>query len=122
MMLKKQRRINMKSNRIKFFTDSALYLTFSTLFFTGLLLYTVIPSGKSQNAFFLGLSRHGWKDIHFFFAALFVIVLCFHLFLNFSIIKAMIKNQLNNRLGFITALALGFIPLTIISLIIKLVF
>lgn len=112
----------MKSNRIKFFIDSALYLTFSTLFFTGLLLYTVIPSGKSQNAFFLGLSRHGWKDIHFFFAALFVIVLCFHLFLNFSIIKAMIKNQLNNRLGFITALALGFIPLTIISLIIKLVF
>jgi len=112
----------MKSNQLKFFTDTALYLLFSTLFFTGFLLYVVIPSGRNQNAFFLGLNRHGWKDIHFFFGAGFIIILFFHLFLNFSSIKSMINKQLKNRPLFITAIAFGFIPLTIISLIIKLIF
>jgi len=111
----------MKTNKKKFFTDTALYLTFSTLFFTGFLLYAVIPSGRAQSGFFLGLARHEWKDIHFFFAAAFVIVLCFHLFLNFGTLKAMVKNELGNRPGFIAAIILGFIPLTIISLLIKLV-
>lgn len=111
----------MKSLKIKFFTDAVLYLSFTTLFFTGFLLFTIIPSGKNQGVFFMGLSRHGWKDIHFFFAGIFVIVLCFHLFLNLSTVKAMIKKELNNNIGLITAIGLGFIPITIISLIIKLV-
>ncbi|MDY0361284.1 MAG: DUF4405 domain-containing protein [Desulforegulaceae bacterium] len=111
----------MKQNKLKFFTDFTMYLLFSTLFFTGFLLYFVIPYGKGQNSFFLGLSRHGWKDIHFFFGLSFIIVLFFHLFLNLGTIKAMIKTQLKNKPLLIAALVLGFIPLTIFSLIIKLV-
>ena len=112
----------MKSGQIKFFTDSALYLLFSTLFFTGFLLYTIIPHGNSQGAFFLGLTRHEWKELHFFFAIFFVFFMCIHIFLNFAIIKSMIKKEMGDRPGLIILLGLGFIPMTIISLIIKLVF
>ncbi|MDY0131945.1 MAG: DUF4405 domain-containing protein [Desulforegulaceae bacterium] len=109
----------MKLSRIKFFTSSALYLTFSTLFFTGFFLYAVIPSGNCYHTFFLGLARYEWKNIHSFFGAASLLLICLHVFLNLSVVKSMIKKELAGKPILTVILALGFIPLTIISLIVR---
>lgn len=75
-----------KSQLIKL-TDLTLFLGFLLLISTGLLMKYVLPPGSGQDMIW-SLSRHGWGDVHFYIAAIFLAVLCLHLFLHTKFIRS----------------------------------
>jgi len=110
-----------KKQQLKLLTDLVLLASFSTIVFTDLLMWLVIPTGQEGNPYFLGLHRHGWGDIHLFFSIIFSISSIFHIYLNFAQIKGLLKKAFNDEDNTFIYASLSFIPLTFIALIFKLI-
>ena len=90
----------MQKNLLKFVLDSLLFVAMTATAAIGLLLGFVIPKGGQlpyQEKVFLGLHRHSWGDIHLFFAITFLIILPFHLWLNWSWISSSTKKYFGEK-------------------------
>lgn len=70
----------------KLLVDGGLYTGLCIIVVTGFILEWVIPRGGGHRGdrFFLGLHRHGWTDIHLFFAIAFLSLLVVHLVWNWK--------------------------------------
>ncbi len=91
----------MKKNTWDIIIDAASFAALMATISTGLLLKFVLTPGSGRieiisrgghrmiNVFF-GLTRHEWGQIHFYIAAVFVVLLIAHLILHWSWIKATI--------------------------------
>jgi hypothetical protein len=103
--------------QIKGFTSLFLAATFFVMGFSGVILY-LIPRGRVANWTgwtMLGLGKPDWQIIHMNFALLFLIAAGLHLYLNWPIFWAYIKNKgslaINLKLEMLMALLLTFVVL-----------
>ncbi len=90
----------MQGNTLKFILDSLTFTALTSTAATGCLLGFFIPAGErvpSQEKYFLGLHRHTWGDIHLVMAIIFLILLGFHLYLNWSWIVGQAKHHFGER-------------------------
>ncbi|ROQ89917.1 DUF4405 domain-containing protein [Desulfosoma caldarium] len=77
----------MDKNRYMYFVGALLYVNLTALVILGLLLKFVIPTGAraiGSPPSFLGLSRHGWADLHGTLGILFIVLTVAHLLLNWN--------------------------------------
>lgn len=111
----------MKKTKLKTIVDICMFSCFSTIAFTGLLMWLVIPTGQSGNPYFMGIHRHSWGDIHLFFSVIFLLLAIFHTYLNWNQATAMIKKLLGDNKKIFLYIGLSFVPLTLISWIVKLI-
>ena len=72
----------MTKNTLKYFIDATLFVDVCSLAVIGLCLGFIIPKGKG--AYFLGLHRHAWGDIHLYLALFLIVLLILHLWLNWT--------------------------------------
>ncbi len=71
---------------VKYFVDMILFIDLIAIAVSGLLLGFVIPTGRVPHGekFLLGLHRHAWTDMHLYLALLFVVLIFFHMWLNWT--------------------------------------
>ena len=76
----------MNKNALKYLIDVILFVDICSVSVIGLLLGFVIPSGRVYPAekYFLGLHRHDWGNIHLYLSVFLLILLFFHLWLNWT--------------------------------------
>lgn len=80
----------MKKSDWQYLVDTLLFICIVGIAFIGFLMGLVIPKGPlaSESAkYFLGLHRHQWGNIHFYFSIAFVCLVVIHLILSWSWIK-----------------------------------
>ncbi|MCG6973608.1 MAG: DUF4405 domain-containing protein [Desulfobacterales bacterium] len=89
----------MKKNTLKYFINVTLFMDITSIAVLGLLLGFVIPKGQggSFQNYFLGLHRHEWADIHLTLSLLFLILLVFHVWLNWTWVIQSTKRYLGNQ-------------------------
>ena len=65
----------------------------------GVMLAFVIPEGKAGQAskYFLGLHRHEWGEIHLWLSSLLLVLLVYHLWLNWAWIVQCSKHYFGNN-------------------------
>ena len=86
----------MKKTDLKKTTDLVLWFLFCFILGTGLMIhYRLVPGGAGLT--FLGMSRHGWGNLHFWAACLFITALGVHLYLNFNMIRTLIADKSNRK-------------------------
>jgi Kef-type K+ transport system membrane component KefB len=76
----------LKKNALKYFIDVTLFIDITSIAVLGLLLGFVIPKGEGHSFqnYFLGLHRHEWADIHLSLSLFLLILLVFHVWLNWT--------------------------------------
>ena len=76
----------MKKNTLKYFINVMLFIDITSTTVLGLLLGFVIPKGQGSfsQGYFLGLRRHEWADIHLYLSLLFLVLLVFHVWFNWT--------------------------------------
>ncbi|MGM0418385.1 MAG: DUF4405 domain-containing protein [Thermodesulfobacteriota bacterium] len=111
----------MKKIQLKFITVTVLFSSLTTLLFTGLLMWLVIPTGQTGNPYFLGLHRHSWADIHLFFSVIFTLGSFLHIYLSWNQVVIMAKKYFGDQSKYLIAMGLSFLPLTIIAWLFKLI-
>lgn len=80
----------MKKTDWKFLIDALLFICIVVMAFIGFLMGLGLGRGSNvpeSSKYFLGLHRHEWGDIHFYFSIAFTILLFIHLILSWSWIK-----------------------------------
>ena len=102
----------MKINMLKYVTDIALFIDMCSIAVIGLLLGFVIPQGRipTSGKYFLGLHRHQWGDIHFYLSLLLLILLVFHIWLNWTWVVNITRRYFGSRWRqFLFAISCGWI-------------
>ncbi len=89
----------MNTKDLKKKVDVSLWFLFCFILGTGLMIhYRLVPGFQGgAGANFFGISRHGWGNIHFWAACFFLVLLSFHLYLNFNTIKLIIAGKSNQK-------------------------
>ncbi len=87
----------MKKNTLKYFIDVTIFIDMCSVTAIGLLLGFVIPKGSSVDKYFLGLHRHEWGDIHLYLALFLLMLLIFHVWLNWSWIMNATRRYFGER-------------------------
>jgi hypothetical protein len=82
----------MNRGKLNFVLDSTAAILMITLAATGLITRFVLPQGSGQWRSLWGLTRHQWGDIHFWLAALLVLVLITHVALHWNWVGCVISN------------------------------
>lgn len=90
--------------RLNFFLDTILLAAFSLVSLSGLIVWLILPSGGYQggrNPFYgatlLGLTRHGWSDLHLWTGLAISAVVIIHLALHWSWIVCMLRRYTRAR-------------------------
>jgi len=94
-----------RRSTVNFVVDSISFVDLLVLVFTGAIMKCVLPpgtGGRGQELHggqggehikqLLGLGRHDWGDIHFWFAVGFIVLMVVHLVLHWGWIKSYIKS------------------------------
>lgn len=91
--------MTMKKISLKYIIDAILFIDICSIALIGLLLGFVVPEGKIHQStkYFLGLHRHEWGDIHLYLSILLLILLIFHLWLNWTWIVQSTKRYFGNN-------------------------
>jgi Domain of unknown function (DUF4405) len=89
----------LKKNALKYVIDVTLFIDITSIAVLGLLLGFVIPKGQglSFQNYFLGLHRHEWADIHLYLSLLLLILLVFHIWLNWTWVIQSTKRYLGDH-------------------------
>jgi hypothetical protein len=89
----------LKKNALKYFINVTLFIDLTSIAVLGLLLGFVIPKGQGRSFqnYFLGLYRHEWADIHLYLSLLFLILLVFHVWFNWTWVIQSTKRYLGNH-------------------------
>ena len=91
----------MKRVTLNFLVDLAGFICLVGLVFTGVLLKYVLPAGSGGGGHgsgrgvgfareiktFCEMSRHQWGEIHFYFSAVFVMIMLLHIGLHYKWLK-----------------------------------
>lgn len=77
----------MNLNRIRPYTTIILLIAWILIALTGLTLYLIPHGPASRNWVWLGVSKHEFKDIHFYLGILAVLLVSFHGYLNVRALK-----------------------------------
>jgi hypothetical protein len=79
-------RKKVKKNTLKYIIDALLFIHICSISVIGMLLAFVIPKGDVYQAgkYFLGLHRHEWGDIHLTLSVSLLVLLVFHIWLNWK--------------------------------------
>lgn len=108
----------MKRVNQNFIVDSIAFVAFVFLTSTGILMRFLLPPGSGHSRSLLGLSRHGWGDVHFWVALLFLAILALHLLLHWRWIVCVITGRKREYSGKRLALGLfGFLGVIALSLV-----
>jgi hypothetical protein len=77
--------------RINFSLNTILFLAFSLASLSGMVIWLLLPGGGYQggrnpfyNATLLGLTRHGWNDLHLYAGLAMIVVFAVHLALHWG--------------------------------------
>ncbi len=94
----------MKRRTLNFIIDLVSFINLLALVFTASIIRYVLPpgtgglgrglhggSGRENIKYFWSLTRHQWGDIHFYLAALFIILMVLHIVLHWKWIKNYLK-------------------------------
>jgi hypothetical protein len=114
----------MKTNTIKYLVDWGLFLGFCLIGVTGAIVGWIVPpgGGHGEDRVFLGLHRHGWIDIHLFFAVVVTVLVAGHLFLSWSWIVNATKRRLGKRwLEGLLVIACGWLPIFFLAWLVALI-
>ncbi len=77
----------MNLNRIRPYTTVLLLISWILIALTGLTLY-LIPHGPASRSWaWMGISKHEFKDIHFYLGIVAVLLISFHGYLNVRALK-----------------------------------
>ena len=82
---------------LNFWLEAAAFLDLLALGTTGLLLRYLVPAGGGRGRWpagepsFFWLPRHDWRDLHFFFAAAFLLLAATHLLLHWKWISCRLR-------------------------------
>ena len=87
----------MKKNALSYLVNAVLFVIITAVAAIGLLLGFVIPKGGPSAAYFLGLHRHQWGEIHLFLAVLFLVLLSYHLWSHWTWIAQSSKRYFGGR-------------------------
>lgn len=82
----------MKRPTLNFIIDSAAFVSCLVLLSTGLIMYFILPPGSGHLEIW-GMNRHGWGDIHFWAAVLFILMIGIHLVLHWKWIVCKVKGR-----------------------------
>jgi len=108
----------LKKNTLKYFINVTLFVDITSIAVLGLLLGFVIPKGQGgafQN-YFLGLHHHEWADIHLWLSLLFLILLVFHVWLNWTWVIQSTKRYLGDHWkNFFWAISFAWIIVLIVG-------
>ncbi|MBS3088995.1 DUF4405 domain-containing protein [Candidatus Pacearchaeota archaeon] len=87
----------MNKLKLKFLVDVLMFFSFLTTAVSGFVLWLVLPrgSGRAGNVFIF--FRETWLLIHDWFSVLLVILILFHLVLNWGWIKSVFKISFGKR-------------------------
>ncbi len=75
----------MKKNKINFWLDTAIFIDFVGVIFTGVLLHRFPPETKEN--LILGINRYDWGDLHWVLCLALITLTIVHLVLHWSWIK-----------------------------------
>lgn len=105
----------MKKPLINYALDWCAFVVLAGMAGTGLVMEFRLPAG-SGNATLLGLTRHDWGEVHFWFAISFLVVIAAHLLLHWDWIRAMTVARLagspgGSRRGLVAAIGAAVILL-----------
>ena len=91
----------MRRATLNFVVDVISFIDLLCLAFTGLIIKWILPPGtggygrllhegrgRIEIEEFWAMTRHEWGDIHFYLAALFVLLMAVHIFLHWTWIKS----------------------------------
>ncbi|MFC1711349.1 DUF4405 domain-containing protein [Patescibacteria group bacterium] len=88
----------MKKAKISLYVNILSFFVFLVSAVTGFVLWFVLPSGLGNSTgrgavdlFFLGFTRHNWKDIHKYFNLTFIVLMLIHFILHLNYIKNIFK-------------------------------
>ena len=89
----------MKKIPLKYFIDTILFIDICSIAVIGLFLGFIIPKGNAQQVskYFLGLHRHEWGDIHLYLSLFLLVLLFFHIWLNWTWIIQSTKRYFGNN-------------------------
>ena len=90
----------MDKNRWLYLTGALLYVDFTALVILGLLLKFAIPTGPRAGGLppsFLGVTRHGWADVHGTLGILFVVLVVIHIALNWTWVVSSSKRYFQDK-------------------------
>ena len=87
----------MRKNALSYLVNAVLFVIITAVAAIGLLLGFVIPKGGPSTAYFLGLHRHQWGEIHLFLAVLFLVLLSYHLWSHWTWIAQSSKRYFGGR-------------------------
>ncbi len=107
----------MKKNALKYFINVTLFIDITSIAVLGLLLGFVIPKGQGRSLnYFLGLHRHEWADIHLCLSLFFLVLLVFHVWLNWAWVVQSTKRYLGDQWkNFFWAVSLAWIIVLIVG-------
>jgi hypothetical protein len=87
--------------KINFIIDLLLFICIIPIASIGIIIeYVLPPEQRGGKDLFLGLTRHGWGNIHWYFSIAFVILLIIHIILHWNWIKCMVFNLLKRKKKF----------------------
>ena len=110
----------MKRSDLNFFVDAVAFAMFVFLVATGVLMEFLLPAGSGYSTSLWGLERHGWGDIHFWIAVVFLTALAVHLYLHWKWIVSVLRGHPREGsgvrvglgvLGLVALLAIAVAPL-----------
>jgi hypothetical protein len=87
---------------------------FVSIITTGILLHYILPPGTGRYVTIWGMDRHQWGGLHFWIAAVFILLIIIHLYLHWRWIVIMIRGK--NGKGSLIGL-LGIPGLAIITVL-----
>lgn len=111
----------MKKNALKYVIDLALYVDMCSIAILGLFLGFVVPEGRQygSQAYFLGLHRHQWGDIHLYLSLLLLVLLGVHLWFNWTWIVHSTKRYFGERWKtFLLAISCSWVIVLIVGWIV----
>ncbi|MBU2590524.1 MAG: DUF4405 domain-containing protein [Nitrospinota bacterium] len=83
----------MKRYTINFIIDTIAFIDFIFLATTGILVRYILPKGSGSYITVWGLDRHGWGDIHFWLALIFLTMILIHIILHWDWTVCMIRGN-----------------------------
>lgn len=111
----------MQKNTLKYIIDAAMFIAVCATGIIGLLMGFVVPrGGRWGSGIFLGLHRHEWGDFHLFLSITLLVLIGFHIMLNWAWIVGSTKRYFGDSWkkalwimagGWIAVLIVGWIIL-----------
>jgi hypothetical protein len=83
----------MKRSNLNFIVDAVAFASFVFMVATGVIMEFLLPAGSGHATTIWGLDRHGWGNIHFWMAVVFLATLAVHVYLHWRWIVCVLRGR-----------------------------